>query len=43
MFRGLVGWGVGSIHVEIGCDGEEVRDVEQIEGGWGEQGMGIGM
>ena len=37
-----VRWGgVGGILVEIGCGGEEVCDVEQLEGGWG--GVGNGM
>jgi hypothetical protein len=35
-----VRWG-GGIHLEMGWGGEEVRDVEQSEGGWGcgEQNM----
>jgi hypothetical protein len=32
------GWG-GDIHVEMGWGGEEVWDVEQTEGGWGEWNM----
>lgn len=27
--------GGGGIHVEMGCGGEKVWDVEQSEGGWG--------
>jgi hypothetical protein len=35
----------GSNHVEMGCDGEEVWDVEQLEGGraWEGQGMEYGV
>jgi hypothetical protein len=40
-----VGVGGGGIHVEIGVGwgGEEVWDVEQLEGGWGGQGMEYGV
>jgi hypothetical protein len=31
-----VEWGGGGIHVEMGWGGEEVWDVEQLEGGWGD-------
>ena len=33
--------GVGDIHMETGWGGEEVWDVEQLEGGWEEVGKGI--
>ena len=37
-----VRWGGGGgIHVERGCGGEEVWDVEQLEGGKGGAGDGI--
>jgi hypothetical protein len=37
-----VRWGGGgAIHVEMGCGGEEVWDVEQLEGGRGRAGNGI--
>jgi hypothetical protein len=29
----------GGIHVETGCGGEEVWDVEQLKGGCGGRGM----
>jgi hypothetical protein len=36
-----VRWGMGwGIHVKMGWDGDEVWDVKQTEGGWGE-GNGI--
>ena len=39
-----VGWGWGGgIHMETGWDGEEVWDVEQLEGGWEGQGIEYGM
>ena len=31
----------GGIHVEMGCGGEEVWDVEQLEGGRGGAGNGL--
>ena len=31
----------GGVHVEMGWGGEEVWDVEQLEGGWGGAGSGI--
>ena len=31
----------GGIHVETGCDGDEVWDVKQLEGGRGGTGNGI--
>jgi hypothetical protein len=31
----------GGIHVEMGWGGEEVWDVEQLDGGWGRVGNGI--
>jgi hypothetical protein len=34
-FRVQMGWGMGSIHVEMGCGGEEVWDAEHSEGGSG--------
>ena len=33
--------GAGSIHMETRWGGEEVWDVEQLEGGWGGAGNGI--
>jgi hypothetical protein len=33
--------GNGGINVEMGCRGEEVWDVEQLEGGLGGAGNGI--
>jgi hypothetical protein len=33
----------GGIHVEMGCGGEEVWDVEWSEGGWEGQGMEYGV
>ena len=42
-FRGQVGWGIEGIHVETEWGGEEVWDMEQLEGGWGEQGMEHGV
>jgi hypothetical protein len=39
-----VRWGGGGdIHMETGWGGEEVWDVEQLEGGWGRLGMEYGM
>jgi hypothetical protein len=32
--RSLEVWWGGGIHVETGWGGEEVWDVEQLEGGW---------
>jgi hypothetical protein len=40
-FRGSYGVEGGGIHVETGCGGEEVWDVEHLEGGRGGAGNGI--